>query len=223
MKLNFLVEGQTEETFVNNVLRPHLENHSINTKVRCLLTSRKSDYEYRGGLNSYEQARNDIRRWLNEELESDTRFTTMFDLYRIPEDFPEYQNTTTVTDPYEKVRILESAFGSDLCDSRLLPYIQLHEFETLVLSDARKLEIQFPNYPAEISAIIEMTSTFSSPELIDDKDGPCDRIVTRIPEYEFMKASAGPIVVAHVGLSTLRKKCTHFGSWINALESLAQQ
>ena len=89
------------------------------------------------------QARNDICRWLNDEPQADTRFTTMFDLYRIPEDFPEYRNTKTATDPYEKVRVLESALGSDLSDSRLLPYIQLHEFELWSLRTLKSWRFNF--------------------------------------------------------------------------------
>lgn len=145
----------------------------------------------------------------------------MFDLYGMPSDFPEYRTTTTVTDPYARVETLEQAIRSDLHDSRLIPYIQLYEFEALILADAGKLAAQFPDCTEGIKAIHDMTVTFSSPELIDDQDGPSKRIAKEIPEYEYRKASAGPIVVAHIGLPTLRSRCTHFGNWIDVLESLA--
>ena len=73
----------------------------------------------------------------------------------------------------------------------------------------------------QLTNIVAMTGTFKSPELIDDRDGPAKHISTEIPEYEYRKAAAGPIVAEHIGLPTLRTKCTHFGCWIGALESLA--
>ena len=30
----------------------------------------------------------------------------------------------------------------------------------------------------------------------------------------------GPIVAKHIGLTTLRSKCTHFGAWFDKLEAL---
>ena len=221
LQLNFIVEGQTEETFVNRVLKPHLANRTINTSVRCVLTSKKNGHEYRGGIGTYQQARRDILLWMEEEQNADTRFTTMFDLYRMPKDFPQYKTAAQLTDPYERVKALEAALQSDLGVARIIPYIQLHEFESLVLADAAKLSVQFPNYPVSINNIVAMTGTFKSPELIDDSDGPAKRISTEIPEYEYRKAAAGPIVAEHIGLPTLRTKCTHFGCWIGALESLA--
>ena len=157
---------------------------------------------------------------MKEERDPNTRFTTMFDLYGMPRDFPGYQTTATVTDPYAIVDTLEQAIRSDLHDSRFIPYIQLYEFEALILADAGKLAVQFPDCTAGIRRILDMTNTFSSPELIDDRDGPSKRIAKDIPEYEYRKASAGPIVVAHIGLSALRRKCTHFGNWIDILEGL---
>ena len=221
VRLHILAEGQTEETFVNNVLRSRLESRSIDTDVRCVVTSRKENYEYRGGLNSYDQARRDMLRWMAEEPGEDSRFTTMFDLYRIPEDFPDYQAAAKEGDPYARVKVLESGIRRDLSDTRVMPYVQLHEFEALILTDASELRVQFPDYLEGIAKLVAMAGDFASPELIDDVDGPCRRIIKEIPEYEYRKASAGPIVVARIGLSALRKACAHFGCWISALESLA--
>ncbi len=82
---------------------------------------------------------------MNEERDSNTRFTTMFDLYRMPRDFPEYQNTETITDPYDRVCRLEHAIRVDLHDPRFIPYIQLYEFEALILAESETLLVQFPD------------------------------------------------------------------------------
>ncbi len=49
IRLHFIVEGQTEETFVNQTLRPHLANISIWVKARCVMTSRKRGVKRREG------------------------------------------------------------------------------------------------------------------------------------------------------------------------------
>ena len=221
VKLNFLVEGQTEETFVKTVLQPHLKNHSVDTEVRCVVTRRTHDYEYRGGLNAYRQVKSDLTRWMKDEPCCESRFTTMFDLYRIPKDFPGYRISAREPNPYDRTKEMERAMVSDLGDGRLMPYIQLHEFEALLLVDAGKLAVQFPDRISAIQRIFSMAESFPSPELIDDVDGPSKRIIREIPEYEDRKAAAGPIVAERIGLPTLRAKCSHFGCWIETLEALA--
>ena len=68
-----------------------------------------------------------------------------------------------------------------------------------------------------------MVSRFTSPEHVNDNTdtAPSKRIIREIPEYQGRKASAGPIVAAKIGLSTLRSQCAHFAQWLDKLESLA--
>ena len=73
-----------------------------------------------------------------EDQSTDARFTTMFDLYRLPNNFPSYETSSSIQNPYQRVRILEDALRTDLSDPRFIPYIQLHEFESLLLSDPEK-------------------------------------------------------------------------------------
>lgn len=222
MRLNFIVEGQTEETFVNQVLRPHLVTFSILCSARCVMTSRKRGRKYRGGITNYKLPRKDINAWMKEDGNPDARFTTMFDLYGLPEDFPGYDEARRLTDPYVRVEVLERALREEVSDHRFIPYIQLHEFEALLFSCPLKLETQFYDHDDEIQRLIEMASAFDSPELIDDggDTAPSKRIAGEIPEYESRKASAGPIVTEKIGLSTLRSKCKHFGEWLERLEAI---
>ena len=50
IRLNFVVEGQTEETFVNNILAPHLATNSIWASARCVMTKRTARAKYSGGI-----------------------------------------------------------------------------------------------------------------------------------------------------------------------------
>ena len=63
LRLNFIVEGQTEERFVNTVLRDHFADQSIVAVAHCVTTRRERRAEHlrhRGGLTTYKHARDDI-------------------------------------------------------------------------------------------------------------------------------------------------------------------
>lgn len=186
------------------------------------MTTRKRGIKHRGGIRNYSLPKHHINTWMKQDKNPDARFTTMFDLYRLPEDFPGYDEASSVSDPYERVGVLENALSRDVSDHRFIPYIQLHEFEALLFASPRMLEMQFHHRIDEVNRLVETASDFDSPELIDDgrDTAPSKRIAREIPEYERRKVSAGPIVAEKIGLSTLRSECRHFGEWIDRLESL---
>ena len=223
VRLNFIVEGQTEEAFVRRILRLHLAEANVFAAVRCVMTSRRRGFKHRGGIRKYAQARRDVTNWMSEDRNSDVRFTTMFDLYGLPQDFPGYENASRAGDPYERIGILEDALKEDISDFRFIPYLQLHEFEALLLADPCKLEVQFPDRKDEICRLIETVASFESPELVNDRKdtAPSKRIIREIPEYEGMKVSAGPVVAGTIGLNILRSTCRHFGEWLGKLEALS--
>ncbi len=142
IRLNITVEGQTEERFVKDTLASHLGHFDISTDVRRVLTSKDKYKAYRGGLLSYARAKKDIETWLKEDRNSDICFTTMFDLYALPNDFSCCEEAQRINDPYDKVAFLEQAMNDEIGDHRFFAYIQLHEFEALVLANARNLECE---------------------------------------------------------------------------------
>ena len=224
IRLNFIVEGQTEEAFVNQILSPYLAGFEVWVQVRCVQTSRSHNIKHRGGIDSYGKAENDINAWIKEDRNSDVRFTTMFDVYGLPTNFPGYKDAKHKSDSYERVKILEDALREDISDRRFIPHFQLHEFEALLLSDPQKLDSQFDNSTG-IRRLVDMVASFDSPELINDGNNtaPSKRIIGEIPEYERMKVSAAPIVADKIGLPTLRMKCKHFGEWLCKLEALHKE
>ena len=222
IRLNFIVEGQTEETFVNQVLKPHLSDRSVWAYARCVLTSRRGGVKHRGGFRTYEQPYKDILSWMKEDQNPDARFTTVFDLYGLPKDFPGYEEAERVADPYAKVKMLENALQDNISDARFIPYLQLHEFEALLLSDPRQLKEQFPDKVAQIRRLVAIADSYGNPELIDDNPNtaPSKRIIAEIPEFAGMKPSAGPITALKIGLPNLRSSCLHFDEWVRKLELL---
>lgn len=222
LRLNFIVEGQTEERFVNTVLRSHFADQSIVAAAHCVTTRRDRrapHIKYRGGLTTYRHARDDILRWVREDRSESARFTTMFDLYGLPADFPGYADAAKESNPYARVEVLEVALREAIGDRRFVPYIQLHEFEALLFSDLEKLGLQFPEHATEIRQLVETGAGLDSPELVNDGSttSPSKRITEAIPEYARRKASAGPIVAGKIGLSVLRSQCPHFAEWLERL------
>jgi len=221
IRLHAIVEGQTEETFVNDVLCQHLGQFDISTDARCVVTSRRRGS--RGGLSSYAQVKRDVVLSSKQDPNPDSFFTTMFDLYRLPSDFPAYEGGKLLGDPYARVKMLEGAFGQDIGRPRFVPYIQLHEFEALVLVDPDQLLTQFPASAKEVEQLSDEVSSFACPELIDEggTTAPSKRIIRLIPEYEGRKPSVGPLVAGAIGIRKLKESCPHFSEWLGKLESLA--
>ncbi len=222
IRLHIIAEGQTEEEFVKTILAEHLANFNVITDVHCVTTKRTKTQVYRGGLVSYEHAKKDILLWQKQETGNDVRFTTMLDLYALPNDFPQFDEAKKISDPSQKVNKLETALADDINDYRFIPYIQLHEFEALILSDPSKLIDRFPEYDKSVQELVAICKKYSSPELINDGEttAPSKRIIQFIPSYQGAKVSVAPLMVQKIGLPTIRSQCPHFNEWLIQLENL---
>ncbi|PIE52571.1 hypothetical protein CSA37_06015 [Candidatus Fermentibacteria bacterium] len=221
--LYITVEGQTEKEFVDRVMRGYLSDRDVFPCSRLVLTSRDKKKEHRGGFRrtaAYQTVKDDILIWMKEQKRDDCRFTTMFDLYALPDDFPGMKEATGVSDPYSRIRIVEDAFSADINDHRFFPYIQLYEFETLLFSDVSFFsDVYFENgIVQELKQIV--VDHNDNPELIDDGENtaPSKRIMSIIPEYD--KVTAGTLIAESIGLDLMRNRCSHFSDWLNRLESL---
>ena len=225
--LNILCEGQTEEKFVKDVLKPYLNGHGIVVKSRLLVTSRKNDAS--GGIFSYQQVKRDLELWMREvsHRSSETHyFTTMLDLYALPNDFPSAIQSKSVADAYVKVENLENAFASDINSPNFIPYIQLHEFEALLFCDIEKLAIEYPKCQKEIEKLKESLHSYNdNPELINNNPhtAPSKRIIKAIEGkrlYSYNKPRSGAVIAAAIGMPELMTQCAHFCKWIKQIEKI---
>jgi hypothetical protein len=232
IRLHITAEGQTEERFVKEVLSPYLGERNVWTDARCVLTSKNNrlGVGYRGGWrrsSAYTTVKRDICTWMKEDRNPDVRFTTMFDLYALPRDFPGYDEAYRESNPYHRVSVLEEALSADINgefdDTRFVPYIQLHEFEALILADPKQLDWEFLEHDRPIQRLIDMVAKEGgNPELIDDGEhtAPSKRIIAEIAEYAGNKATSGPLVAGKIGMATLLERCQHFAEWIDGLVRL---
>jgi hypothetical protein len=221
--INIIAEGQTEEEFVNKILAPFFGEKQIFLRVRCVETGKKNGKTFRGGMtkSGYEKVKRDILNWMKEDR--DAWYTTMFDLYKLPTNFPGFNNVID-NDPYKRVESLENSMQKDIQDSlpsgKFIPYFQLHEYEALLFAEPRKLDVYYFDRSKEIQRLIKLGEDYQSPEHINHDSAPSKRIIAEIPEYYRNKTTAGPIIAQAIGLENMRIKCKHFSEWLSRLESL---
>jgi hypothetical protein len=93
----------------------------------------------------------------------------MFDLYALYTGFPGWDEAEKQRHkPNERVKTLEAAFATDVGDSRFVPHIQLHEFETILLCELTLFRLVFDNSDAGVAALISDVQKAKSPELVND-------------------------------------------------------
>lgn len=216
IELCVVVEGPTEEGFVRDVLAPHLFKHQVNCNASIVGRPGK-----KGGVRSIQRVTAHLRKWMQDRRPS-LRFTTMFDLYKLPSDFPGFQESRALHDAYARAEQLEVALAAKFEDSRFIPYLQLHEFEALLLADPTKFKTFFPDCERVIPQLLKLASLEGSPELINDGEttSPSKRVIKLLPGYMNLKSVAGPAIAREIGLATIREKCHHFSQWLTRLEEL---
>jgi len=222
IRLNIVVEGPTEETFVRDVLAPYWGEKEIFAIARSVETGRRRGRVFRGGVQNYEKMQRDVLNWIRQQR--DTYCTTMFDLYRLPRNFPGKNSIDPNLHDYKRVSYLEAAFAADIGSDRFIPYIQLHEFESLLFADIDRLKIYYlDDKNKAVERLSTMANSFSSPELINEGDetAPSKRIIKEIPTYKDNKVVIGPAVAGEIGLPVLRERCAHFNEWLTKIENLS--
>jgi hypothetical protein len=218
IRLNITAEGFSEERFVSDILRPHLLNFDVYAEVRKVLTSRK--LHKRGGIVGFHKFKNDVTQWFKEC--PDVYHTTFIDLYGLSTDFPGH-TTTKHLPPYQRVAEMERLLSQDLGFYKFIPYIQLHEYETLLYADTQIMQDWLSLYnklPDDCFSQIRNSVPNSNPELINEspQTAPSKRILKICDSYD--KVDDGILILKEIGLNKLRSECTHFNEWLTKLEGL---
>lgn len=221
------VEGETEETFVNEILAPHLYEvgyHAVG--ARLLGNARLRDR--RGGARPWPSVQKDIVRRLRED--EGCLATTMVDYYGLPAGgYGAWPGRAEAAGrPFaRRAEVVEGAIreairasvGHERAANRFLPFVVMHEFEGLLFSDCDRFAagIGRPNLAPRFAGI---RSAFGSPEEINDSPNgaPSHRVRTLVKDYQ--KPLHGNLAALEIGLELMRSACPHFDSWLRVLESL---
>ena len=220
------VEGQTEETFVNQILAPHLYKFGYsNVSARLIGNARQRNR--RGGILPWDSFRSDI---LNHIKQDPTcLMTTMVDYYGLPKTGPGSWPGRDIagTLPFSiKAKSVETALSNDIYEemgnsfdpNRFIPVVMIHEFEGLLFSDCERFGrgIGQPILAPQLQAIRDQ---FTTPEEINDsvETAPSKRVKKLVPDYE--KPLMGTLAAIEIGLDKIRAECPHLRSWLECLET----
>ncbi len=219
IRLVIVGEGQTEETFVRDVLAPHLVGHGVVPEPRLIATSSRS----KGGALTWDRVRPFLRNTLHES--PDTYVTTLFDLHGLRPGFPGIAATGSV-DPLARADAIEAEFRQAVVTEagcrpdRFVPYIQPYEFEAYVFSDPGVLGTVDSGWQAFVGQLRAARASVESPEHINDGPDthPSARLGVLRPPYN--KVLHGARITMELGLPKIRGECKHFHDWLARLESL---
>jgi Domain of unknown function (DUF4276) len=218
------VEGQTEENFVNEVLRDHLVSkgyHSVGARIVGNARLRQR----RGGIRPWPSVKTDIVNHLRED--PDCIATTMVDYYALPGGWPGRTQSKALSSVKKKALRVQNAVVDDLLaemgnhfdPKRFVPFVVMHEFEGLLFSDCAAFSRGIGRSDLEAS-LQEIREAFATPEEINDSTitAPSKRVEALVPGYE--KPLLGVLAVLEIGLPRIREECPLFDGWIDQLESL---
>lgn len=227
IRLYFYVEGQTEQAYVSRVLKTHLARFGVMVQGAILVsTGRRRGVVHRGGGRRYSPMKVELKRLLRQHGARDVRFTTMIDLYALYSDFPGVAEANKLRHiPRQRVESLENAFAEDIGDPRLIPHIQLHEFETILFCDPDAFAYYYENCDKEIGELKSIAASVASaggPEMINDGEqtAPGKRIASLFPDFPSAKPDAPSLIAEAINLQHVRIECPHFNDWISRLERL---
>lgn len=212
IRVNVFVEGQTEETFVRELLYGYFQDKNIYLNPILVRTSTTG----KGGVVSYAKIKPQLHR---KCLEDKTAFvTTMFDLYALPNDFPGSDSLPKTSDPFQKAEYLEAEMGKDIGHQNFIPNLLVHEFEGLLYSNPQVFVGWFDE--SVVGILQGERDVFPSPEHINDSPvtAPSKRIRNCCEGYD--KPLHGSLLAIDIGLDTIRRECQHFHKWLLRLENI---
>ncbi len=216
-RVRVLVEGQTEQAFVRDILKPYFDSNGV--YLHAVMFRRT------GGICPYSRAKEILSRSLKED--TSLICTTMVDFYGLPSDWPGRNQAKRCKDYLDKAITIESNICNDIKEclgdsfnpSRIIPYIQMHEFEALLFSSPERLAQSLGQ--AELSSVFQtIRNEFLNPEEINDNYDTCPSRRIEGVFQDFKKTINGIAAADQIGLDCMRKECPHFNEWITKLENL---
>lgn len=197
IRLGISVEGPTEREFVSRVLGPHLSQFNVWTRAVDM-----------GGNVSLDK----IRGILPALLGNFDHVSTLYDFYG-------FKRRGGLT-----VDGLQMAISEQVTEERrhrLIPYVQLHEFEALLFAVPEYTVSALGGSDNHLSILREAVNSCGSPEAVNDspQTSPSHRLLS-IFGSAFDKKLHGPQIILTAGLAAVRAECPRFDSWIASLQQL---
>jgi hypothetical protein len=214
-----IVEGKTEQLFINSVLTPYLAK-----KMIFMTATQISKPGQKGGNVEFRRLKDDLEIHLKQR--KNTFVTTFIDYYGIREwpgvgQVPNQATPSQIADTINQattlaVNELFSEFNSKF---RFIPYIAVHEFESLLFSDSQILSSTLGIAEDKVLAVL---TECGEPEAINNspQTAPSKRLQQWSTNGKFPKTTMGIMIAQTIGINRIREKCPLFNDWLNRIESL---
>ncbi|MCQ2462727.1 MAG: DUF4276 family protein [Clostridia bacterium] len=209
-------EGQTEESFINEILAPYFMNQNIWVCPIICSTKRTATKKYKGGVSDYTKIKKELT--LICKQHHNEYVTTMFDYYAMPDNTPGIDNTES--DINVRINQIEQAIDADIGQQNCKFHFMLHEFEGILFSNPDSFALVADQNI--VNDIQEIRDKYPTPEHINNspETAPSKRIEALIPNYA--KIKNGTLLSKNMGLDVILSECPHFKEWIQSIVALRE-
>jgi len=217
-----IVEGETEQIFIDKLLKPYLAEKNIFISATQVKTGKG-----KGGDVRFERVKKDLGRRLKQR--SDTYVTTLVDYYGVKE-WPGLENVCPQATPAQIAQSVNDAtkkeivalFSNQHAERRFIPYMAIHEFESLLFSDtsaiAEELDISLKKVDSVLAECGEPEAINNSPQT-----APSKRLDCLSKDGKFPKTTDGIVIAETIGITTMREKCPLFDAWLRTFEKIQRE
>lgn len=214
-----IVEGKTEQIFIEEILAPYLAAKNI-----YIHATQVSKPGQKGGDVRFEKVKKDIGLHLKQR--PDTYITTLVDYYGIKtwpgiETIPSGASPAVISASINKATVdaVQFLYAQQRSDVRFVPYMAIHEFESLLFSDTAVLAAALS---VREDKVIEILQECGEPEAINNSPStaPSKRLAALTEQGIFPKTTMGITIAKKIGIQRIREKCPLFNAWLTRFESL---
>jgi hypothetical protein len=197
VRVGLSIEGPTEERFVKAVLAPYLATKDIFITPISM-----------GGDVNVDRVRSELK----NISPSFDYVSTLYDFYGFKKKREGDNKESLEQHIFDVVH--------ENIKPKLIPYIQMHEFEGLLFSCPEGMERGLNEAGVKEWCQSILDSFDRDPEKINNspETAPSKRLEK---ETSYRKTTHGPNIAKEIGIEKIREMCTGFNEWLNKLEALA--
>ena len=219
MTLQIIVEGLTEQNFVNDLLVDYFAQHNI-----AVHASQVSKPQQKGGDIRFERVKTDVLTFLRQR--NDIIVSTFVDYYGLHqwpglEEISSGMSPSAIADKLNGSAVLSLAreYPELRVEERFIPYLSMHEFEALLFSDT---EVLSEELNTSQKAFDDVLADCGSPEQINTvrETSPSHRLKA-LSQGRYKKSSTGIRIAKRIGIEKIRDQCPIFDAWLKKIEQLA--
>ncbi len=138
-------------------------------------------------------------------------------LDRVPPQATPSQIARTVNDATKEEVI--SLFSDQQAERRFIPYMAIHEFESLLFSNSSVIAEELDISVDDVNSVL---TECGEPEAINNSlhTAPSKRLDSWSRNGAFPKITTGITIAKAIGITTIREQCPLFNKWIEKFETI---